>query len=50
MKNWKDLYVFVMLDKDKEATRKSNNSGTWCQSGNVGKKYKKLIYWAILTL
>lgn len=28
MENLKDLYVFVMVDNDKKATRKSNNSGT----------------------
>lgn len=28
MENTKDLYAFVILEKDKKATCKSNNSGT----------------------
>lgn len=48
MENWKDLYAFVILDKDKK--QHINQMTLELDVRECRKKYKKLIYWAILTL
>lgn len=45
MEKWKDLYVFIMIDKDKNQTTLELDI-----SQGIQEKWRKLIYWAILTL